>query len=363
MTIVDPHNSSSQLFRLLQFDRCSTKCDDKTIIDVMNDRLDLLEIWHLLWLGYLMDYIANYLDIGEDMGVPDDFTNSEMVSGMWWRHLLAGGIAGAVSRTCTAPLDRIKVYLQVHGTRQCNISSCFKHMIREGGMLSLWRGNGINVLKIGPETALKFMAYEQVKRMIKGTDSRELSIYERFMAGSIAGGISQTAIYPLEVLKTRLALRKTGEFTSIMDAMQKIYTMGGLKCFYRGYVPNLIGILPYAGIDLAVYETLKNSYLRTHQKDEHPAFWLLLLCGTASSTAGQVCSYPLALVRTRLQAQVTPYRTPNTMVGVFQDIIHREGFRGLYRGLTPNFLKVAPAVSISYVVYERFRQALGVNMT
>jgi hypothetical protein len=54
-----------------------------------------------------------YLDIGEDLNVPDDFTQSEMQSGMWWRHLAAGGIAGAVSRTCTAPLDRLKVYLQV----------------------------------------------------------------------------------------------------------------------------------------------------------------------------------------------------------------------------------------------------------
>ena len=139
------------------------------------------------------------MDIGEDIGVPDDFTNSEMVSGMWWRHLVAGGIAGAVSRTCTAPLDRIKVYLQVHGSTHCNIMSCSRFMMREGGLKSYWRGNGINVLKIGPETALKFAAYEQVKRKIKGDDSRELSIYERFVAGSIAGGISQSAIYPLEV--------------------------------------------------------------------------------------------------------------------------------------------------------------------
>lgn len=127
-------------------------------------------------------------------------------------------------------------------------------MFREGGIKSYWRGNGINVLKIGPETALKFMAYEQVKRTIKGQDNRELSIYERFVAGSIAGGISQSAIYPLEVLKTRLALRKTGEFSGIVDAACKIYNQAGLKSFYRGYVPNLIGILPYAGIDLAVYE-------------------------------------------------------------------------------------------------------------
>jgi solute carrier family 25 phosphate transporter 23/24/25/41 len=53
------------------------------------------------------------VDIGEDVLVPDDFTETEMHTGMWWRHLLAGGVAGAVSRTCTAPLDRLKVFLQV----------------------------------------------------------------------------------------------------------------------------------------------------------------------------------------------------------------------------------------------------------
>lgn len=58
-------------------------------------------------------FLLQYLDIGEDLNVPDDFTQSEMQTGMWWRHLAAGGVAGAVSRTCTAPLDRLKVFLQV----------------------------------------------------------------------------------------------------------------------------------------------------------------------------------------------------------------------------------------------------------
>lgn len=57
----------------------------------------------------------------------------------------------------------------------------------------------MNVMKIAPETAIKFMAYEQAKKLIRGNNTREVSIYERFVAGSVAGGISQTVIYPLEV--------------------------------------------------------------------------------------------------------------------------------------------------------------------
>lgn len=49
------------------------------------------------------------------------------------------------------------------------------------------------------------------------------------------------------------------------------------------------------------------------------------------------------------------------MVGLFRRIISKEGIPGLYRGITPNFMKVLPAVGISYVVYENMRQTLGVT--
>lgn len=149
------------------------------------------------------------LDIGEQLTVPDEFSEEEKKSGCVWRHLMAGAMAGSVSRTGTAPLDRLKVFrqvmissvwsawtkwpsysmlliyvwnvsvsvitalqnliycllCQVHGSSHFkgNVLSSFRYMVKEGGVQSLWRGNGINVLKIAPETAIKFTAYEQVE--------------------------------------------------------------------------------------------------------------------------------------------------------------------------------------------------------
>ncbi|KAI0218393.1 Calcium-binding mitochondrial carrier protein SCaMC-1-A [Lamellibrachia satsuma] len=302
------------------------------------------------------------IDVGESLLVPDDFTEQELQTGMWWRHLLAGGAAGILSRTCTAPLDRLKVILQVHGNKHdIKMTSGFRHMVKEGGYRSLWRGNGINVIKIAPESALKFMVYEQIKRLMKADPSQELGIMQRFAAGSLAGVCAQSAIYPMEVLKTRLVLRKTGQYSGISDCARKVYAADGIKSFYRGYLPNILGIIPYAGIDLAIYETLKGVYTERHPKNEDPGVLVQLACGTVSSTCGQLASYPLALVRTKLQAKVEG--AANTMVGMFRTIIENEGPRGLYRGITPNFIKVAPAVSISYVVYEHVRKLLGVEMT
>nr|XP_040050595.1 calcium-binding mitochondrial carrier protein SCaMC-2-A isoform X1 [Gasterosteus aculeatus aculeatus] len=303
-------------------------------------------------------------DVGENLMVPDEFTVEEKQTGMWWRHLVAGGAAGAVSRTFTAPLDRLKVMMQVYGTRTNNmcIMTGMMQMIKEGGMRSLWRGNGVNIIKIAPESALKFMAYEQIKQLI-GSDKASLNIAERFVAGSLAGVIAQSIIYPMEVLKTRLALRTTGQYSGISDCAKHIFRREGLRAFYKGYVPNMLGIVPYAGIDLAVYETLRNDYLQRYgTSGADPGVVVLLACGTVSSTCGQLASYPLALVRTRMQAQAAVEGSQQmTMSGLFRQILQSEGPTGLYRGLAPNFLKVIPAVSISYVVYEHLKKQLGVT--
>uniref|UniRef100_A0A8C2ESC5 Solute carrier family 25 member 23b n=1 Tax=Cyprinus carpio TaxID=7962 RepID=A0A8C2ESC5_CYPCA len=318
-----------------------------------------------------MEDIAHYwkhslmLDIGEQLTVPDEFSEKERRSGVVWRQLVAGAMAGAVSRTGTAPLDRLKwIFQQVRGSSGMSLFGGLRGMVQEGGLRSLWRGNGINVLKIAPESAIKFMAYEQIKWLIRGSkEGGSLRVQERFIAGSLAGATAQTIIYPMEVLKTRLTLRKTGQYSGMADCAKQILCKEGVRTFYKGYVPNTLGIIPYAGIDLAVYETLKNAWLQRYCMDSaDPGVLVLLGCGTVSSTCGQLASYPLALIRTRMQAQASADGTPQlSMVGQFKHIVSHEGVPGLYRGIAPNFLKVIPAVSISYVVYEHMKKALGVG--
>lgn len=145
---------------------------DDTLIISYDEWRDFLLLAPSHDIHHLIKFWRNssYLDVGEDVYVPEIATG--------WRHLLAGAIAGAVSRTCTAPLDRLKVFLQVQ-VQRVRILDSFNYLMNEGGFRSFWRGNGINVLKIAPETAIKFATYEKVKRLIRQNEQRQLSIYER----------------------------------------------------------------------------------------------------------------------------------------------------------------------------------------
>ncbi|OBS74692.1 hypothetical protein A6R68_14770 [Neotoma lepida] len=232
-----------------------------------------------------------------------------------------------------------------------NLLSGLRSLVQEGGVRSLWRGNGINVLKIAPEYAIKFSVFEQCKNFFCGVQGSP-PFQERLLAGSLAVAISQTLINPMEVLKTRLTLRFTGQYKGLLDCAWQILEQDGTRALYRGYLPNMLGIIPYACTDLAVYEVCV----------PRESIGFSLSSVTLSTTCGQMASYPLTLVRTRMQAQDTVEGSNPTMLGVFRRILSQQGWPGLYRGMTPTLLKVLPAGGISYLVYEAMKKTLGVQV-
>ncbi|CAD6983561.1 unnamed protein product [Tilletia controversa] len=339
------------------------------------------------------------------------------------KFLLAGGIAGAVSRTATAPFDRLKVYLitsakqtgtgdvasgvqavahaAAAGTRAAGggvlgaasggvtaavgqaaavggvaankgaglLGQAIVTLYRDGGgVKAFWVGNGLNVVKIFPESAIKFMSYEMSKRAfakyVDGvSDSRDISGTSRFISGGIGGITSQLAIYPIETLKTRLmASQEPGKSQKILLKTAKdMWNNGGIRLYYRGLTAGLIGVFPYSAIDMSAFEGIKLFYIKYTGKEE-PGVLALLAFGSISGSVGATTVYPLNLIRTRLQAAGTPAHP--TRYDGFKDAVRQtyrnEGVGGFYRGLVPTLAKVVPAVSISYVVYEHSKRKLGV---
>lgn len=298
-----------------------------------------------------------------------------------FKFLLAGGIAGAVSRTATAPFDRLKVFLatravegSVSTTSEALLDpkrstkalwSAVAQIYAESGVRGYWIGNGLNIVKIFPESAIKFLSYESSKRFFAKyvdhvEDSRDISGTSRFLSGGIGGLTSQLSIYPIETLKTRLMSETSA--SHILPTAKQMWREGRFRTFYRGLVIGLVGVFPYSAIDMSTFEALKLAYLRSTGLEE-PGVLALLAFGSISGSVGATSVYPLNLVRTRLQASGSSGH-PQVYTGMW-DVVRqtheKEGIRGFYRGLFPTLAKVVPAVSISYVVYEHSKRHLGVG--
>jgi Ca2+-binding EF-hand superfamily protein len=133
------------------------------------------------------------------------------------KYLLASAISGCVSRTMTAPLDRIRVLFQTHSRLgvKLTVKDGIKLIYENGGITSFWRGNGLNVLKIAPQTMLKFYLYEAYKPALnlkqtlkegkkEGELDPRLKVLRDISIGAAGGLLSQVFIFPIETLKTRI---------------------------------------------------------------------------------------------------------------------------------------------------------------
>ncbi|EHN00502.1 Sal1p [Saccharomyces cerevisiae x Saccharomyces kudriavzevii VIN7] len=314
---------------------------------------------------------------------------------------IAGGISGVISRTCTAPFDRLKVFLIARTDLSSTLlnsktdllaknpnaditkissplAKAVKSLYRQGGIKAFYVGNGLNVVKVFPESSIKFGSFEITKKImtkLEGCkDTRDLSKFSTYIAGGLAGMAAQFSVYPIDTLKFRVQCApldtKLKGNRLLFQTAKDMFREGGLKLFYRGVTVGILGIFPYAALDLGTFSALKKRYITKQAKalnlpqDQVTLSNLVVLpMGAFSGTVGASVVYPINLLRTRLQAQGT-YAHPYVYNG-FKDVllktIEREGYQGLFKGLIPTLAKVCPAVSISYLCYENLKKFMNLE--
>ncbi|CAA22679.2 Carrier protein [Schizosaccharomyces pombe] len=297
-------------------------------------------------------------------------------------YFISGGIAGIVSRTCTAPLDRLKVMLiSDTGSKPspkypfATLLHTTKVLWNRNGIRSFFVGNGINVLKVMPESSIKFGTYEAMKRVLGISSSSENhSPLYSYLAGGMAGSVAQMFIYPVDTLKFRIQCsdlsRGQHGKSIILSNAKELYKSVGIRGYYRGVLVGILGMFPYSATDLGTFEGLKRTWIgilasrdNVDPQDVKLPNGLVMAFGALSGSTGATIVFPLNVIRTRLQTQGTSAHpaTYDGFIDCFYKTTKNEGFRGLYKGLSPNLLKVAPSVAISYLVYENCKKWLGLE--
>ncbi|XP_068156009.1 mitochondrial coenzyme A transporter SLC25A42 [Drosophila tropicalis] len=273
--------------------------------------------------------------------------------------LIAGAAAGALAKTTIAPLDRTKINFQIRKDVPFSFRASLQYLEQtytKEGVLALWRGNSATMARIVPYAAIQFTAHEQWRRILQvdsnGTDTK----VRRFVAGSLAGITSQSLTYPLDLARARMAVtdRYTG-YRTLRQVFAKIWVEEGPRTLYRGYWATVLGVIPYAGTSFFTYETLKREY---HEMvgNNKPNTLVSLAFGAAAGAAGQTASYPLDIVRRRMQTMrvntAANERCP-TILETLTKIYREEGIKnGFYKGLSMNWIKGPIAVGISFSAYD-----------
>jgi solute carrier family 25 phosphate transporter 23/24/25/41 len=275
------------------------------------------------------------------------------------RRLISGAFAGAVSRTAVAPLETIRTHLMVGTGGKTSVTDMFNTIMERDGWQGLFRGNGVNVLRVAPSKAIELLAYDTVKTFLtpKNGEPSRLPVPASTIAGATAGVCSTLTMYPLELLKTRLTVEH-GMYDNLLHAFLKICKEEGPMELYRGLLPSLIGVIPYAAMNYCTYDSLRKTYRRVAKRDDIGNLETLLMGSIAGAVASSA-SFPLEVARKQMQVgNIGGRQVYSNVFQAMSSIVKEQGPAGLYRGLGASCIKIIPAAGISFMCYEACKRVL-----
>jgi len=286
------------------------------------------------------------------------------------KDFLAGGISAAISKTAVAPIERVKLLLQVQAASKQiaadqqykGMIDCFKRIPAEQGVLAYWRGNLANVIRYFPTQALNFAFKDKYKQIFLGGVDKNKQFW-RFFAGNLASGGAAGAtslcfVYPLDFARTRLGAdvgKGAGqrEFKGLGDCLIKIFKADGISGLYRGFFVSVQGIIIYRAAFFGLYDTAKGMTGKTNILIS----WMIAQCVT---TVSGIISYPFDTVRRRLMMQSGRKGGEVMYKGTLDcwaKILKNEGGGAFFKGAFSNVLR-GTGGAIVLVMYDEIQVLL-----
>jgi len=289
---------------------------------------------------------------------------------------MIGGVSASIAKTCTAPIERVKLIIQTQDAnpkiisgevkRYTGIGNCFSRIYSEQGMGAFWRGNFTNILRYFPTQAFNFAFKDILKTMFPAYNPKTefWAFFATNMAsGGLAGAGSLCIVYPLDYARTRLASDVGSgkrDFNGLGDCLVKTAKgPRGVLGLYNGFGVSVFGIIPYRGTYFGIFDTLKTQ--NPYQKDLGVKGFCskFVVAQSAAITAG-FASYPFDTVRRRLQMQSEKPKSEWTYKGTvhcFTKIAKDEGMGAMFKGAGANVLRTVGAALV-LVLYDTAQQVI-----
>jgi len=294
-----------------------------------------------------------------------DFTN-------FAKDFIAGGVAAAVSKTAVAPIERVKLLLQVqHVSKQIaekdrykGIVDCFVRIPKEQGIGAFWRGNLANVIRYFPTQALNFAFTDTYKQVFLGGVDKKKQFWRYFAgnlaSGGAAGATSLCFVYPLDFARTRLAAdvgKGTGrEFKGLGDCLTKVFKNDGIGGLYRGFGVSVQGIIIYRAAYFGFFDTAKGM-LPDPKNTPLVISWMIAQVVT---TVSGIISYPFDTVRRRMMMQSgrpVAERQYKSTIDCWGKLFRAEGTKGFFKGAFSNVLRGTGGAFV-LVLYDEIKVLL-----
>jgi len=293
---------------------------------------------------------------------------SEVKTGNFALDFMLGGVSAAISKTATAPIERVKLLLQTQAANKKlegdkaykGIVDVFLRVPREEGVAALWRGNLANVIRYFPTQSLNF-AFKDTYKTIFCPYNPKTQFWKFFVgnlaSGGAAGATSLMFVYPLDFARTRLAadVGKGNErqFTGLLDCLKKIRASDGMKGLYQGFGVSVLGIIAYRACYFGGYDTAKRTILADPKTS---VIFKFIIAQCVTSISG-IMSYPLDTVRRRMMMQSGRKGADIMYTGTldcFRKIAQNEGGKAFFKGALSNVFRGAGA-SLVLVLYDEMQ--------